>query len=231
MPAFLASLPPEVELVVVDASDDGTAEIIESVRPENTVVIPSRAGLVSARQLGAEAAAGEWLLFTDADVRFDPSYFPALATRPVTGGAFYGIKCEASHPRYSWLFRQAQTVLHWSGIPAASGSNMGIRRQVFREVGGFRTDLTVNEDTELMMRVARAGHAVERRPDLVVHSIDARRLTRGATRKAAHSIARGAVLFLDLHVRVPESWLSGDWGYWRDSGRRADSTTRQSASS
>ena len=76
--AFLDSLPGWVPLVVVDASDDSTPEIIQAHRPEHTLVIRDPGGISKARQLGAEAAKTSWLLFTDADVIFPPDYFVRL---------------------------------------------------------------------------------------------------------------------------------------------------------
>jgi glycosyltransferase involved in cell wall biosynthesis len=81
LPAFLASLPDEVELVVVDASADGTEQLVWSLRPSRTRVLRSPAGIPAARQLGAAVARGRWLLFTDADVRFEPGFRLELMMR------------------------------------------------------------------------------------------------------------------------------------------------------
>ncbi len=70
IPDFLGSLPPAVPLVVVDASDDETPKLIQSLRPHNTTLIYHPGNVTVARQLGAEAATTNWLLFTDADVAF-----------------------------------------------------------------------------------------------------------------------------------------------------------------
>lgn len=76
---FLAALPEWVELVVVDASDDETPAIIERTRPYHTRLIRSPASIAEAREIGAAAARGEWLIFSDADVRFAPGYFERFA--------------------------------------------------------------------------------------------------------------------------------------------------------
>lgn len=212
---FLASLHPAVELVVVDAGDDGTAELIQRLRPARTLVLRSPAGIAPARQLGACAASGEWLVFSDADVHFDPGYFRFLASS-VDGDAFYGPKhATARFALYSRLFNTGQRLCQRLGIPAASGSNMGVRRAVFDSVGGFRLDLPVNEDTELMMRVRRAGFRVEYVRRLAVRSLDDRRLHQGVARKLLHTLGRTALLWLNLLIPVPGRWLRSDWGYWR----------------
>jgi len=61
IPLFVASLHPAVELIVVDASNDGTAEQILGLRPDRTCVVRSHVSIAPARQLGAQSATGCWL--------------------------------------------------------------------------------------------------------------------------------------------------------------------------
>ncbi|MCU0490831.1 MAG: glycosyltransferase [Chloroflexaceae bacterium] len=212
---FLAALPEAVELVVVDASSDATPELVRQLRPQRTMVLRSLAHIAAARQLGAQAAGGAWLLFSDADVAFAPGYFQRLLPY-LAGDAFYGPKqSTAAHRLYDGCFNQGQRLCHTLGLPAASGSNMAVRREVFFAVGGFRPDLPVNEDTELFLRLAHRGYRVRYAPSLAVQSLDDRRLRRGALRKMLHSVARGALLALNLHIPLPQRWLRHDWGYWQ----------------
>lgn len=213
--AFLDSLHAAVELVVVDKSEDGTDALIRQVRPANTQIIRSDVRITQARQLGAEAAQGEWLIFSDADIAFAPNYFDLLAQYPCKE-AFFGPKhATAERPRYSRFFTASQWGLYQFGVPAASGSNMGMHHTVFKEVGGFRLDLPVNEDTELMMRLHHAGFRVDYRHDLAVYSLDDRRLDQGMIRKTLHSLIRCVLLLINLRLPLPHTWLTSDWGYWR----------------
>jgi glycosyltransferase involved in cell wall biosynthesis len=68
--AFLASLPGEVSLIVVDSSEDGTPELVEILRPDHTLLVRCCCNVTQARQVGANRAKTPWLLFTDADVVF-----------------------------------------------------------------------------------------------------------------------------------------------------------------
>lgn len=220
--ALLESLPAEVELVVVDARHDGTAHRVLRERPSRTRIAQGNLPIAPARQLGAELATGEWLLFTDADVRFTPGYFERLPAVLDGCDAAYGLKLATrDHAAYGRAFRIGQQVLDHIGIAAASGSNMLIRRDVLLR-RGFRLDLPVNEDTELMLRLRHLGHRVRFAPELAVESIDDRRLTSGAWRKLLHSVARNALIALGLRVPLPRRWLTGDWGYWRDAGRAVE---------
>lgn len=212
--AFLSSLPPEIALIVVDASEDGTPEVIERLRPARTRVLRARGNIASARQLGAEAAVTEWVLFTDADVVFAPGFFATLAAAsfPAGTGALYGRKAAlGSYPVYHALFRAGQAVCAFFGIPAGSGSNMLVRRAALGEAGGFDLELSCNEDSEVLWRVADAGVGVRFVPELVVYSRDERRLARGSVKKLVHSALRCALLYTEL---LPRRWRAHDWGYW-----------------
>jgi glycosyltransferase involved in cell wall biosynthesis len=209
--AFLASIPRRVALVVVDSSDDETADIVEVLRPERTRVIRRSCNVTQARQEGARVSATPWLLFTDADVVFTDDYFrnllnyeeyDALYGSKLSNGAFNG---------YYRFFARGQAMLQLFGIPAASGSNLLIRSNVFQQVGGFDLDLTCNEDSEIAWRIKRKGCRVAYAEDLRVIAHDHRRLKRGVGFKMFHSLARCTLLYLNL---LPARWRKNDWGYW-----------------
>lgn len=208
---FLASLPSEAALIVVDASSDATPHLIEANRPARTTLIRSQAHIAEARNIGARAARTPWLLFTDADVSFAPDYFAHLHWYNHQA-ALYGPKLarEEFATYYRWFVR-GQKLLATLNIPAASGSNLLVRRGVFLAAGGFDPALHCNEDSELGWRLARRNVRVEFAPDLVVYERDHRRLRRGATRKTLHSLVRCTLLYTGL---LPDRLRRGDWGYW-----------------
>lgn len=215
--AFLRSLPAWMSLIVVDASDDVTPDLVRLFRPDRTLLLRHRGHIAEARQFGAEHAQSEWLLFTDADVVFGPDYFRRLRTQPA-GDLVYGAKQSVQGYRtyYRW-FAHGQQAAHWLGIPAASGSNLLVRRQVLQELGGFDLDLICNEDSELAWRAKRRGYDVRWAPELIVYERDHRRLRRGVLRKTAHSLARCALLYAGL---LPKQWRRSDWGYWTHKPQR-----------
>lgn len=218
--AFLQSIPRTVELIVIDASDDDTPQLITALRPARTIVVRDQANITLARQLGSERATTPWLLFTDADVLFSPTYFDRLITYH-TGDVLYGPKLSLDeYSRYYRWFRWGQQLADRLGLPAASGSNLLISRDAFQRSGGFDLRLTCNEDSEIAWRLKRLGFRIHFASDLVVYERDHRRLQRGALRKTLHSIARCALLYFNL---MPARWRSGDWGYWSE--RRAAEST------
>ncbi len=209
--AFLASLPDGVPLVVVDDSEDDTRERILALRPASTTVVHRHGTVTEARQWGAEAAYSEWLLFTDADIVFPPGYFDALQAAPGLD-VVYGPKLsQGGFRRYYHWFGRGQQLSDALGIPAATGSNLLVRRRALFAAGGFDLRLNCNEDSELIWRIKRTGYRVRFRWEQAVYAIDHRRLQRGWVGKTAHTLARCVLLYTGL---MPRRWRSHDWGYW-----------------
>lgn len=218
---FLATLPPYVPLVVVDSSDDATADIILAERPQNSRVIRRYVPLTEARQVGARAATTSWLLFTDADITFAPTYFEALG--PLLYGPYdvlYGPKLSfGPYNRYYRWLSAGMKLSDRLGMPAASGSNLLLRRHAFWLCGGFDLTLSCNEDSEIAWRASRQGYRTRYVDSLVVYARDHRRLEKqGQLGKTVHSVARCALLFTGL---MPERWRTSDWGYWKDNNSTA----------
>lgn len=213
---FLDSIPADIEVIAIDSSDDGTANIIETHRPEHTMVIRAKANIPVARQIGGDAAVTPWLLYTDADVTFTPGYFDRLSEVPLPrrcGGVVGAKSTVDGFDLYHRWFVRGQAALMAVGIPAATGSNMLVLAEALRSAGGFDRKLSVNEDTELMFRLDKAGWPIAFRPDLIVHAFDHRRLEAGLVRKVAHGAVRNAALYLGwFEHRVRRS----DWGYWSE---------------
>jgi glycosyltransferase involved in cell wall biosynthesis len=209
---FLESVPAELQLIVIDDSRDETPILIETLRPERTLLLREPGSVTRARQCAAGLARTRWLLFSDADVVFAPDYFERLSL--LSGSAaYYGPKLSADRFRsYYRGIAIAQAASHACGIPAASGSNLLIRRDALESVGGFDLDLTCNEDSEVVWRLRRAGYRVSFRKDLVVQATDHRRLEAGRLRKTLHSMTRCALLYTNL---MPRKYRTHDWGYWQ----------------
>jgi glycosyltransferase involved in cell wall biosynthesis len=212
---LLASLPPEVELVVCDASDDATRSVVERLRPVNTLILDAPGTIAEARQLGAEASSGEILLFTDADVEFDSSYFTRLRARTNWDGMCGAKLTRGPFARdYALVLRAQRFMYRVFGIAAASGSNMAMARSAFSALGGFRGRLRCNEDTELFLRGGRLGFRMCFDERLVVWARDHRRLHRGRWRKIAHSLIRNCWLYVVCNSPRLPRLLENDWGYW-----------------
>lgn len=174
--AIDSSTYPYHEVIVVDdGSVDGTAAIAEShdcrvVRP------PTNLGAANARNLGARAASGDAILFTDADCLLQPDALArivgALADSAVAGVVgLLGPKIRyadfASQFKNLWMYytysRLAASPAAREGVGLFFTSIAAIRKPIFAQMGGFDFNYqgrSVTEDIEFGQRLFTAGHRV-----------------------------------------------------------------------
>jgi glycosyltransferase involved in cell wall biosynthesis len=140
---FLKSLPENINLIVIDASEDPTQDIVNSLRPDYTELIRHPATVTEARRIGADAEKTPWLLFTDADIVFSAEYFRNIS-EVEEYDVIYGLKLSSDRYRayYKW-FSTGQRPLHILGIPAASGSNCIINKEAYDATGDSTPSLPV----------------------------------------------------------------------------------------
>lgn len=169
--------PPFEVLVCDNGSTDATAEIV-AARAGGTLDIrlvdaSAVRGASAARNTGAGAALGWLVLFCDADDVVADDWVGSLSAAAVdhavvTGGwdfsrinAFYG----HTGPGHAPLFELA----YLPGFVANGGGNLGVRRDVFAEVGGFDERLRAGEDADLCIRLQLAGYEIHPCPEAIVH--------------------------------------------------------------
>lgn len=202
------------EVIVVDnGSSDDTVAIARSWAdrlPALTVTTCARAGANAARNVGATTAAGELLLYCDADDVVAPGWVSAmvaaLATADVVGGTIdndtLGSGAMQRHP---------------PGVPVAAGflpraitANLGVRRAAWEHVGGFAEDYEYGcTDTEFCWRLQLAGYAIGYAEDAVV-AYRHRETLRSAAKKAYLTGRARGRLFRDFHpLGMPQPRLAG----------------------
>lgn len=211
---FLASLPADVKLIVVDCSTDNTRAIINQLRPENTTVIFAEGNIPFARQLGADKCKTEWILYSDADMVFCPTYFSALQKIKTHDklGEIIGPKLSKDKYKFFYYFYStSMLLLSWITIPNGSGSNMILRKSALKKVGGFDSALAHSEDSDILWRIRKAGYRFKFRFSLKVYEMDHRRLEKGVFKKFWHGLLRYFYLMTGINKdKVRQS----DWGYW-----------------
>jgi hypothetical protein len=168
---------PSDELILVDNS--GNASGLEGV---TVVGAAGERSPAHARNSGAAAATGDWILFIDADCRPCPELIEQYFAEPIgedvgaLAGEVLGIAPAAdarSHPyqpplaaRYGaarGFLSQRQHLAH-PYLPRAVAANLLVRRAAFEQVGGFYEGLRAAEDTDFTWRLQRAGWRIELRP-------------------------------------------------------------------
>ena len=174
----------DYELIIVE---DGSSVSCEEVVKRYVERLPVRyyakpnSGPGQSRNYGAERAKGEYLLIWDSDILVPEGYFAAveafLKTQPVD--AFGG------PDRAHESFTDVQKAINYSmtsffttgGIRGGKKKldkfyprsfNMGIRRAVYEELGGFRA-MRFGEDIDFSYRIVEAGYTTALIPDAYVY--------------------------------------------------------------
>jgi glycosyltransferase involved in cell wall biosynthesis len=154
----------EWECVVCDNnSTDGTSVVARAAGA--TVVFEPVNQIGRARDAGARAATGEWLLFIDADSTPSAELFASIATLIAEGRALGGgstVELEPGTPRYARFVCGLWNL--WSRLAGwAAGSCVWVEAEAFRTVGGFGTEYYAGEEVFLSRRLKSLARRSGRR--------------------------------------------------------------------
>ncbi|MET8305386.1 bifunctional polysaccharide deacetylase/glycosyltransferase family 2 protein [Micromonospora sp. NPDC005173] len=171
--SLVASAYPALEVIVVDdGSDDGTADIVERMRLRGVRVIrQANAGKPAALNTGIRAARANLLVLVDGDTVFQPDTVHRLVQgfADPSVGAISGNTKVANRRRLLGRWQHLEYVIGFNldrrmydvleCMPTIPGAIGAFRREVLLRVGGVPAD-TLAEDTDLTMKVLRAGWRV-----------------------------------------------------------------------
>jgi GT2 family glycosyltransferase len=192
--ARLATVPGD-ELIFSDNS--GSAEAL-GLAPVRTVRAAGERSPSHARNVGAEHAHGEWVLFVDADCAAPPDLLERYFEEPIdddVGALAGGVVASAAGTGVAARYGAAKSFLDQGPhlahpfMPRAVAANLLVRRAAFESVGGFYEGVRAAEDTDFSWRLQQAGWRLEARPGAtVVHSY---RASVGALRRQWRGYAAG----------------------------------------
>jgi glycosyltransferase involved in cell wall biosynthesis len=153
----------ETEIVVCDNnSTDGTADL---ARAEGARVVSEPINQISrARNSGAAAATGDWLIFVDADSYPTADLFADVAAEIQNGRCLGGgatVRLDESGFR-SRLVMRIWNLLSRGGCLMA-GSFIYCEAAAFRELGGFSQELFASEEIEFSQRLKRRARQTQHR--------------------------------------------------------------------
>lgn len=205
----------DFEVIVVE---DGSARDCKDVcaryagKLDLHYYMKENSGPGQSRNYGAERARGEYLIILDSDVVLPEGYLQSVddELRTLPADAFGGPDC--AHPS----FTPTQKAISYSmtsffttgGIRGGKKKmdkfyprsfNMGIRRDVYKELGGF-SHMRFGEDIDFSIRIFKAGHACRLFPGAWVwHK------RRTDFRKFFRQVYNSGIARINLYKKYPES--------------------------
>lgn len=208
-----STLPYEI-IIVEDGSTETSATVCDRYadRLDLHYLTQENTGPSGARNHGAEVARGKVLLFLDSDTELPEEYLRRLETnlRERPADLFGGP--DAAREDYT-VIQQAISYAMTSffttgGIRGGQRKeamdrfyprtfNMGVTREAFRTVGGFRRDLRYGEDVDFSMRVVEAGYRSALYNDLYLYH--KRRATYGQFFRQVRHSGRARITLGELH--------------------------------
>lgn len=158
----------DYEIVVVDdgSTDPMTIRTLERIKDSGIIKLIriKNVGAASARNIGVNQTAGDFLLFLDSDNRIKPDYlvksFKAIENNPEIGVVyskpqFFGMEEFQDYRRFEVKDYSQDSLFAGNYIDMCSL----VRKSAFLQVGGFdeSTDLYFGEDWDLWIRISHSG--------------------------------------------------------------------------
>jgi GT2 family glycosyltransferase len=193
-------------IVVDDASDDGTIEMIASEFPQVVLLQHSTMrGLIVGRNEAARRARGSVIVSLDDDAVFSSSTIVrdvlACFDAPQIGAVAIPYIDVHRGPIVNQLApSRAATYLCNTFI----GTAHAVRRDVFLEIGGYREYLFhQGEESDFCIRMLAAGFVVRLGSSDPIHHFES---PRRDFRRMDHFGPRNALLFIHQNVPIREAW-------------------------
>ena len=203
------------EIIVCDNnSTDGTAAL---AREEGARVVFETVNQIGrARNTGAAAASGDWLIFIDADSHPSPELFSDVADAIASGRCIAGgstVRLDGGPHRIGGMIVGAWNMLSRVGRLMA-GSFIFCERAAFQEIGGFDLEFYASEEIELSKKLKKLARK-RRRKVVILHRhpliTSSRKMTLYSRGEYARFLFRNA-LSLGRNLKSPKHcfpWYDG----------------------
>jgi glycosyltransferase involved in cell wall biosynthesis len=173
-----------LEVFFIDGkSTDNTIKIVSEYKKKLplTIVIQKNTGIGDAREQGFRLTKGSIIASTDADIVVPPNWLEKIENAfkqskyaGVVGP--YNFHHHPNFPNQLWLNGcrlgdYSQVLI--AGFVGFRGMNFAIRRQVWKDTGGFNRNISALEDVDLASRTVKYGK-IKYDPSLVVQTTNRR---------------------------------------------------------
>jgi glycosyltransferase involved in cell wall biosynthesis len=167
------------EVVAVDnGSTDGSQDVVRRYqgRLDLTLVNAFERRTASfARNVGVQRASGGRLIFIDADDAVDPHYVSAMSAA-LANWPLVTSRVDSAALNPEWVrdvhgppWQETGIGVFFGFLPAA-GSNIGVQRQLFEQVGGFPEDFNASADLAFSWNAQlRGGARIQFVPDALYY--------------------------------------------------------------
>lgn len=162
----------DFEIVIVDdgSTDDGPDKVRRCFSdPRIRLIHQEHQGVSAARNTGVRAGIHDLIAFLDADDILQKSYLSTMksVTEEFPDAKLYSSGGIISYPDGSGYLRQSKRIRQTGRVNFFSNpgffvnsSSMLLSKRAFEQIGGFPTELTVNEDYVLQYKLALSGEVV-----------------------------------------------------------------------
>lgn len=167
----------DFEIIVVDGkSEDKTVEVARKTSAKSPKILSAKIRNVSfQRNLGAKQASAEWIIFFDADNRLLPNYLKTIKNNIIdcdVDSFTTHIRPDTKNAGDIAIAQLSNVGITLSNIvknPTAFGAAIGVRKNVFEEIGGFDETISYQEDVDFVRRVCSSGYIfkVFKKPQII----------------------------------------------------------------
>lgn len=180
----------DFELVVVDnASTDSSAEVALKY-PIRWLQLDRNYGFSRGNNAGARATSGDWLVFVNNDMRFEPTFVETVVAKLMSDSGLFAIDVaqrdwagNPSHGAIRLTRQKARSVgrrrlvstesfpKEPTLVPFGNGGALCVRRSHFEQLGGWDERMFAgSEDVDLSWRAWRMGWGTLWIPDYLAHA-------------------------------------------------------------
>ncbi|WP_018139570.1 MULTISPECIES: glycosyltransferase family 2 protein [unclassified Thioalkalivibrio] len=169
---------PQDEFEVILINNGLKAFTAPKTLPRNVRILQcDRRGSYAARNAGVSAAAGDWLVFTDADCRPVPEWLEAMrdASRKEPGNVLLAgpveMYADTLRPNAYQIYDLIRGIPqeHYVRRGYAATANLLIPRPVLEELGGFDATRFSGGDADLCRRAVARGYPIRFVPEALVY--------------------------------------------------------------